>query len=212
MTRTAANRTLLALAGIVLLGGGVLVLIGGLNLDSRWHLGLPHGWPLTDPHQAVLTAAQRSRWRDHSWWWPVVFGGLAVGALLCLWWLLAQLGRGRAGDLPVPTPDTARAASRRRRRRRGARTLVRGDALALAVGADIEQLPGVARARARLLGSARRPRVRLALTLTPGTGPEELLRTLGRGPVATARTTTGLAELPVDVRIRAEGGRVSRVR
>ena len=206
MTRTAVNRTLLALAGIVLLGGGVLALIGGLDLDRRWKLGLPHGWPWTDPHQPVLTAAQRTRWLHTSWWWPVVFAGLAVAALLALWWLLAQLGRGRAGDLPVPSPFGSGRSNRR-----GGGTLVRGGALAQVVGADAAQLPGVAAARARLIGRSHRPLVRLALTLDPGAGPEQLLRALGEGPVARARASTGLTGLPVDVRIRAESGPSSRV-
>ena len=206
MTRSAVNRTLLAMAGVLLLGGGVLALIGGLNLDARWHLGLPHGWPWTDPHQAVLSPAERTRWRGSSWWWPVVFGSLAVAALLALWWLLVQLGRGRAGDLPVPSPF---GSERSRRRRSG--TLVRGNALAKAVGADVAELPGVSGARVRLLGHAVRPKARMALTLTPGTAPAEVLRTLGQGPVARARASTGLTGLPVEVRIRAENGPAHRV-
>jgi len=205
-TRTTVNRTLLAVAGIILLGGGVLALIGGLNLDARWHLGLPRGWPWTDPHQPVLSAAERTQWRGSSWWWPVVFAGLAVAALLALWWLLAQLGRGRAGDLPVPSPLPE---NRSRRYRSG--TLVRGNALAKAVGADAEQLAGVSGARARLLGRPTRPRARLGLTLLPGAGAAEVLRELSEGPVARARASTGLAALPVEVRIRAENGPSSRV-
>jgi hypothetical protein len=168
MTRTAVNRTLLGLAGIVLLGGGVLALIGGLDLDAHWHLGLPSGWPWTSPHQAVLTAAERARWRNNSWWWPVLFGALAVGALVCLWWLLAQLGRGRAGDLPIPPPAEALDGSRRSGR--------------------------------------------LALTLEPGTRPGEAVRALGEGPVTRARDATGLTGMPVEVRVRADGGQVERVR
>ncbi|QMU71928.1 alkaline shock response membrane anchor protein AmaP [Streptacidiphilus sp. P02-A3a] len=205
MTRSVVNRTLLAVAGILLLGGGALALIGGLNLDARWHLGLPHGWPWTDPHQAVLSPAERTRWRGSSWWWPVVFGSLAVAALLALWWLLVQLGRGRAGDLPVPSPF----ADRTRGRRSG--TLVRGNALARAVGTDVAQLPGVSAARVRLLGHAARPKAGMALRLTPGTGAAEALRSLGQGPVARARASTGLTALPVEVRIRAENGPAGRV-
>jgi hypothetical protein len=205
-SRTTVNRTLLAVAGIVLLGGGLLALIGGLNLDARWHLGLPHGWPWTDPHQAVLTDAERTRWRGSSWWWPVVFAGLAVAALLALWWLLAQLGRRRAGDLPVPSPLPE---NRSRRHRSG--TLVRGTALARAIGLDAEQLPGLSGARARMLGRATRPQAWLGLTLTPGAGAREVLRSLAEGPVARARSSTGLAGLPVEVRIRAEGGPAHRV-
>ncbi|MBC3844385.1 alkaline shock response membrane anchor protein AmaP [Streptacidiphilus sp. 4-A2] len=157
----------------------------------------------------MLSPVARTRWRGSSWWWPVVFGGLAVCALLALWWLLAQLGRGRAGDLPVPTPWQPARPSRAARRRSG--TLVRGNALAQAMGADAERLPGVAAARARLLGRSHSPRARFALTLAPGAGPEEALRALGRGPVTSARASTGLTDLPVEVRIRAESGPADRV-
>ncbi|QMU78520.1 alkaline shock response membrane anchor protein AmaP [Streptacidiphilus sp. PB12-B1b] len=208
MTRTAVNRILLGLAGIVLLGGGVLALIGGLDLNAHWNLGLPRGWPWTDPHQAVLNAAERTRWRGRSWWWPALFAALAVVALVCLWWLLAQLGRGRAGDLPIAAPERAPA---RKKKQRSA-TLVRGTALAEAVGADAEELPGVARARARLLGHPRKPQLRLAMTLEPGAAPGEAVRSLGTGPVARVRAAAGLADMPAEVRIRAEGGRRSRVR
>lgn len=197
MTRIAVNRTLLALAGLVLLGGGLLLLIGGLDLNRRLHLHLPAGWPLTDPHHAVLTAAQRTRYVDHSWWWPVVFGGLAVATLLALWWLLAQLHQGATGDLPVPAPTGTR---------------VRGNALAQAIGTEAEQLPGVSRARVRMLGAARSPRARVALTLTPGTAPDPVLRALSTGPLAHARASTGLTALPADARIRVDAGPVSRVR
>jgi hypothetical protein len=197
MTRSALNRTLLAVAGAVLLGGGVLLLIGGLDLDRRLHLHLPAGWPLTDPHQSVLSATARTRWTGTSWWWPVVLGGLTVCVLLALWWLLAQLGRGAAGDLPVPDLTGTR---------------VRGEALARAVATEAGQLPGVIRARVRMLGNARRPRARMVLTLGPGTAPGPVLAALGAGPLARARASSGLADLPVDARIQVEGGRVSRVR
>jgi hypothetical protein len=197
MTRSALNRTLLAVAGAVLLGGGGLLLIGGLDLDRRLHLHLPAGWPLTDPHQVVLSAADRTRWTGTSWWWPVVLGGLTVSLLLALWWLLAQLGRGAAGDVPVPAPTGTR---------------VRGEALARAVATEAGQLPGVARARVRMLGNSRRPRARAVLTLEPGTAPGEVLRALSDGPLARARAASGLAALPVEARIQVEGGPVPRVR
>ena len=199
MSRTAVNRTLLALTGLVLLGGGALLLAGGLDLNHRWHLGLPSGWTVTQPHHALLTPAERTRWRGSSWWWPVLFAALGTVGLAALWWLLAQVRLGAAGEVTLPgTVDVP--------------VRLRGDTLARAVRDEAEQIPGVARARVRLLGRPRRPQARVVLTLAPGAAPEAVLRDLSDGPLADARRATGLAALPADVRVRVEPGPVGRVR
>ena len=200
MSRTAVNRTLLALIGLVLLAGGALVLAGGLDLKQRWHLGLPADWTVTDPHHALLDAADRTRWRGDSWWWPVLFAALGVVAALGLWWLLAQLYRGLTRQVTVPETDG------------GPPVRLRGDTLAAAVAEQAEQIPGVDRARVRLVGHPRRARARVALLLDPGAAPGPVLGALADGPLADARRSTGLAELPADVRIRVEPGAVDRVR
>ncbi|MFC1413644.1 alkaline shock response membrane anchor protein AmaP [Streptacidiphilus sp. N1-12] len=199
MSRTAVNRTLLGLVGLVLLAGGALLLAGGLDLNRRWHLGLPADWTVLQPHHAVLDAADRTRWRADSWWWPVLFAALGVVAVLALWWLLAQLRRGATGQVTVP--DTADVPVR-----------LRGDALARAVADDAEQIPGVARVRVRLLGRPKRPRARIALLLEPGAAPGPVLRALSDGPLARARESTGLARLPAEARVRVAPGPVERVR
>ncbi|WP_042401917.1 hypothetical protein [Streptacidiphilus carbonis] len=199
MSRTAVNRTLLALVGLVLLAGGALLLAGGLDLNHRWHLGLPSDWTVTDPHHAVLAPADRVRWRDAGWWWPSVLAGLAAATLLSLWWLLAQLRRGAVDRIAVPDTDDIPVR-------------VRGAALARAVAEEAEQLPGVSRARVRLLGSARHPRARLALTLEPGAAPGPVLRDLSAGPLTHARTSAGLAVLPAEAVLKVEPGPVPRVR
>ena len=198
MSRTAVNRTLLALVGLVLLAGGLLLLAGGLNLNHRWHLGLPSDWTVTDPHHAVLAPADRVRWRGDGWWWPSVFAALAVVALLSLWWLLAQLRIGTADQVAVP--DVADIPVR-----------LRGGALAQAVADEAEQIPGVSRARVRILGRPRRPRARIALTLAPGAAPGPVLHELAVGPLANARTAAGLVALPAEARLRVESGSVPRV-
>ena len=198
MSRTAVNRTLLALVGLVLLAGGLLLLAGGLNLNHRWHLGLPSDWTVTDPHHAVLDPADRIRWRGDGWWWPTVFAALAVVTLLSLWWLLAQLRTGKADEVAVP--DVADIPVR-----------LRGAALAQAVTDEAEQIPGVSRARVRILGGPRHPRARIALTLAPGAAPGPVLQELSAGPLANARNAAGLPVLPADARLRVESGPVPRV-
>lgn len=43
--RTALNRSLLAVAGLVLLGGGLLILFAGLDIYRRQDLNPPADWP-----------------------------------------------------------------------------------------------------------------------------------------------------------------------
>ncbi|MFC1407106.1 MULTISPECIES: hypothetical protein [Streptacidiphilus] len=197
MSRTAVNRTLLALVGLVLLAGGLLLLAGGLDLNHRWHLGLPSDWTVTDPHHAVLDPADRVRWRGDGWWWPSVFAALGVVALLSLWWLLAQLRTGTADRVAVPAAADVPVR-------------LRGGALAQAVADGAEQIPGVSRARVRILGRARRPRARITLTLAPGAAPGPVLHELAAGPLGDARRTTGVS-LPAEARVRVESGSVPRV-
>ncbi|TDU03562.1 hypothetical protein EDD99_2001 [Streptomyces sp. 846.5] len=180
MSRRVVNRILLALVGLVLLAGGALLLAGGLYLNHR--------------HHAVLAPADRVRWRGEDWWWPTVFAGLAVVALLSLSWMVAQLRTGTADRITVP--DLADLPVR-----------LRGAALARAVTDEAEQIPGVSRARVRILGG---PRARIALTLAPGAAPGPVLHELAAGPLAHARRSVGTA-LSAEARVRVESGSVPRV-
>lgn len=199
MSRTAVNRTLLAVVGLVLLAGGGLLLAGGLDLNRRRRLGLPGDWTVTDPHHPVLTPADRTRWTADSWWWPALFAGFGLIAAFALWWLFSQLGRGLLKHLRLPGTD-------------GAQLRLRGPALARALVEGAERIPGVARARVRLVGRPDRPRARIALTLAPGAAPGPVLRELAEGPLADARAATGFAALPTDARLRVEPGAADRVR
>src|SRR5690348_4162300 len=96
--RTVLNRSLLALAGLVLLGGGLLILFAGLDVYRRHGLVPPVGWPLATPHDVLLGSADRARWSGQGWWWwPAVIATLTLVALLAVWWLLAQLHRRHPG-------------------------------------------------------------------------------------------------------------------
>ncbi|MFD7539922.1 alkaline shock response membrane anchor protein AmaP [Streptomyces sp. NPDC059819] len=189
MKRPAVNRILLALAGLVLLGGGLLILAGGLDLYRRWHLTPPDGWPLTTPHTVLLSTADRTRWTDQGWWWPVVIAALAVIILLALWWLLAQIRRTRPGNIPIGIPPADGVE-------------LRDHALADAVAADARQLPGVQHARVQLDGRTRHPEVRITLTLAPDSEPAPVLQALCHGPLERARHSTGWTQLPTQARLQ----------
>ncbi|MFD3481367.1 alkaline shock response membrane anchor protein AmaP [Streptomyces sp. NPDC058695] len=198
--RSAANRSLLALAGLVLLGGGLLVLFAGLNLYRRHDLVPPVGWPLTNPADVPLGSADRERWSSQGWWWwPAVITILALTALLALWWLLAQLHRPRPGSLPVGGSPPQEGVELRDR--------ALGDAIATEAGA----LPGIERAAVHITGRPAHHRTRVALTLTPQASPGTLLGALCEGPLRTARRSTGLPDMPTEVRLQVSRHRPHRV-
>jgi len=184
---TKTNRVLLALVGLVLLGGGLLVLAGGADIYRRWNLTPPTDWPLTTPKDVLIPSADQARWADQGWWWPAAIAALALLMLLALLWLLSQTSWRRPRTLPVAgTPEQAVAVSDR----------VLADALA----ADLDLLPGTRRTQARIHGPTTRPQARIDLTLNPGSTPEQLLKDV-RGAVERARRSAGWDELPTHVHL-----------
>ncbi|MGW1588250.1 alkaline shock response membrane anchor protein AmaP [Streptomyces sp. NPDC002386] len=197
--RSATNRSLLALAGLVLLGGGLLVLFAGLDLYRRHGLIPPAGWPLTTPDDVLLGPADRARWSSQGWWWPAVIAALVLAALLALWWLLAQLSRRRPGPLPVGGTPPQEGVELRDR------------ALSDAIAAEAGALPGVDDAAVQITGRPARHSTRIRLTLTPEGAPGATLGALCEGPLSTARRSTGLPDPPTEVRLRVTRHRPHRV-
>jgi hypothetical protein len=186
------NRVLLGLAGLL------LVLVGGGVLAAALDLAVPTWWPWSGPADVLLTAADRQRWRDEGWWWPVVIAVLALIVLLALWWLLVQFRRARLAEVAVDSGD-------------GEEAVLRGRALEGVIEADAAAQEGVARARIALTGRRHTPRARVALLLEPYASPGDALDTLGSQALAHARTSTGLAALPTEARLRAVKHRAKRV-
>ena len=183
---TKTNRVLLALLGLVLLGGGLLVLASGADLYRRWNLTPPAGWPLTAPHDVLIPRADQARWVDGGWWWVAATAALALLLLLALTWLLSQPRR-RPRQLSVG--DTP-----------GEDVRVNDRALGKALTTELDVLPGVRRSRARFFGPSTRPRVRIDLTLEPGHTPEHVLTDL-RDAVDRARNSAGWDQLPKEIRL-----------
>ncbi|MFF0746076.1 alkaline shock response membrane anchor protein AmaP [Streptomyces sp. NPDC004111] len=178
------NRVLLGLLGLVLLAGGGAALVAGLGVD------VPSWWPFSGRQDVLLSAADRTRWRDEGWWWPTVIAVLAVAVLLAAWWLLAQLGRARLAVVRVQGGDTGPV-------------LLRGRALERVLGEDAGAMPGVARAHVALTGRRDTPQVRMGLTLGDSAAPAEVVAELARVGVVRARGSVGLERLPTEVRVRA---------
>jgi hypothetical protein len=194
--RPTTNRTLLALSGLVLLGFGGTALLGGLDLARQWHF--PDAWPWTRPHQVLVPAADRTRWSDESWWWPVVIAFLVLVWLLALWWLIAQLRSRRLHHILVDTHD-------------GESAQLRGRALEQALATDAASLPGVDHVTTRLTGRRTRPRARLTLRLAAHADPSDALRRLAQEALPHAGQAAGTERLPAKIRLRATRHRAERV-
>lgn len=190
------NRTLLAVAGLVLLGGGLLVLTAGLDLYRRWSLDPPADWPLTGPHDTLLPAQDRTRWTDEGWWWPAVIAALTILAALALWWLLAQLHHRHPRRLPVGNPPCDGVE-------------LYDAALNDALAADTARLPGVHQAQANLTGHAHRPHATLDVTLDPDARPRDVVHAL-EITLHRARRSTGWEQLPARATLRVASHRPHR--
>ncbi|MFE2498240.1 alkaline shock response membrane anchor protein AmaP [Streptomyces scopuliridis] len=184
---TKTNRILLALVGLVLLGGGLLTLAAGADLYRRWGLTPPADWLPTTPRNVLIPRADQARWADQGWWWPTVIAALALLTLLALTWLLSQHRRWRSRQLPVP--DTPRKA-----------VSVNDHALNDALTTDLNTLPGARRTRARVSGPPTHPQALIALTLAPGITPEHVLNDVSTA-VEQARRSAGWDQLPSRVRL-----------
>ncbi|MFE7215474.1 alkaline shock response membrane anchor protein AmaP [Streptomyces sp. NPDC057611] len=189
--RPVLNRSLLALAGLVLLGGGLLILFAGFGVYRRHDLVPPVGWPLTTSDDVLLGSADRARWSSQGWWWwPAVIAALALVALLALGWLLAELRRRHPGALSVGGTPPQEGVELRDR------------ALSDAIAAEAGALPGVEHAAVRITGRPADPRTRVRLTLTPQRAPGAALDALCEGPLRTAHRSTGIPDIPTEVRLQ----------
>ncbi|WP_156724336.1 alkaline shock response membrane anchor protein AmaP [Streptomyces apocyni] len=191
MLRT-VNRVLLGVVGLALLVLGGAVLATGLGAP------MPSWWLYDGPGDVLLSDADRTRWRDAGWWWPVVFAVLVALVLVTLWWLLAQARRGRLAEVLVDSGD-------------GQGALLRGRALERVMVDEAEALEGVRRAQVTLTGKRGTPEAHVHLLLEAHAEPADALERLSADAVARARDSAGLARLPAEVRMRAARHRAQRV-
>ncbi len=177
----AADRWLTVLVGLVLLLAGV-----GATLLSYGVFGTGRAArPLLDPIMLDTVAAQPLLWRV-----VAIVGGVLLAVLGLAW--VARSVR------PEPRPDIVMNG--------GADTTIRVSSAAAgeAVASQAGTLPGVARARARLVGAADAPALRVTLWLADDADVRDVLARLNDEVLATARASLGLPTLPVAVRLELE--------
>ncbi|WP_165967003.1 alkaline shock response membrane anchor protein AmaP [Actinomadura sp. 7K507] len=177
------NRTGLALAGAVLAAAGGAGLARGLGAFGDGRASAP-----------VLTGGARGFAEDNGWFWPAVAAAVVVLALLGLAWLLAQARTGRLPGLALE-PDAEVGTTR-----------LSAKAVADAVEADIGEYPGVRKVRARLIGSSRRPELRLSIAYGQHADPAELRRRVQDEAVPRLRAALERDSLPTVVRLRLVPG------
>ena len=170
-----ANRTVLGLLGLLLLGGGGVGLTAGFGVFG-------------DPPPVLPGSARRFE-DQQPWFWWAVAGVCLLVALLALRWLLAQLHTGRVTRLDLTRDD------------RDGRTVVHAGALTDAVEAEAQSLRGVVGASARLVEDRGRT-LTVAVELADHADVAEVRRTLEDRVVAHAREAVDDPALPVDIELR----------
>lgn len=175
------DRSLLVLIGLVLLALGVAVALLAYGVFGTARSGRP-----------VLDQVTTGFLTTHLTVVRVV--AIAAGVLLLilgLMWAARSLRPERRPDLVLdPGPGTA--------------ITVDSAAAADALAAQAAALPGVGRAKARMVGSRDAPAVRLSLWLTDDADVRDVLDRLDRQVLSSARSALGIAALPVAVRLELD--------
>lgn len=175
------DRSLLALLGLVLLALGVLVALLSYGVFGAGRAGRP----ILDPAVVEAVEAQSLIAR---------IVAIAVGVLLLvlgLMWTARSLRPERRPDLVLdPGPETA--------------ITVNSGAAADALATQAAGLPGVGRAKARMVGSHDAPALRISMWLADDADVGDVLSRLDRQVLSSARSALGIAALPVAVRLELD--------
>ncbi|MFC5994881.1 alkaline shock response membrane anchor protein AmaP [Pseudonocardia hispaniensis] len=178
---TAGDRWLVALAGLLLLVAGTLTALLSYGVFGTGRSDRP----LLDP---VVVDTLRA----HPL--PARLVALGVGVLLTVLGVALAVRSLR----PERRPDLMLDADP------GTAVVIRSAAAAEAVTGAAAALPGVARARTRLVGAPRVPAMRLTLWLEQDADVTEVCRRLELDVLTEARTCLGVADLPVGVRLELD--------
>lgn len=172
----AANRTVLALIGLILLAAGVLGLALAAGVFGRQRADQP-----------VLSQAVRTYPHGHPWFWWAVAAAAVIIALLALKWLMTQLGTDRANRIDRTT-DAGEGY-----------TVLHAGALTDAVEDDVTSIPGVAGATAYVSHPLA---VNLRVDLADDADIDRVRSALERGTVPHLRQALNQDDVPVRIELR----------
>lgn len=183
------NRSLLTLTGLLLLlagVGGVLLYTGAFGDDQK--------------HRPVVNDTVRELFDRHeSWLWWAIGGAALLIALLALYWLVVQLRTERIGNVDLaPAPD-------------GENVLASG-AITDAVRHEAETVPGVTRARVRLVHESDDPQLMLAVALRNDADLAAVQTILDNEVLAHARQAIGRDRMRTWLRVEVDAADAPRVR
>jgi hypothetical protein len=183
---TTGERTLAVTVGIVLVVAGCLVALLSYGVFGAARAGRP----LIDP---MIVEALRAQ--------PLVARLVAIGsglllAVLGLVWAAHAVRPERRPDLVLDSSGIDGGGD--------TSIVVSAAAAGEAVAAQAAALPGVGRARARLVGTEAAPAVRVTLWLADDADVRDVLARLDAEVLATARASLDLAELPAAVRLELD--------
>jgi hypothetical protein len=175
------DRALAVLVGLVLLAAGVLVAMLSYGVFGAARAGRPLldpmivDWMRANPLLARLIA---------------IAAGIALAVLGLMW--AARSVR------PEQRPDLRLEAAG------DTEIVVLSGAVGEAVADQAQALPGVGKARARMVGTTRAPALRVTLWLADDCDVATVLEALEAQVLAPARTALGIAQLPVAVRLELD--------
>ncbi|MFI0367683.1 alkaline shock response membrane anchor protein AmaP [Actinomadura sp. 1N219] len=173
------NRTGLTLLGAVLAAAGGAGLARGLGAFGDGRASAP-----------VLSGEVRRFADERGWFWPALAAAAVVLALLGLAWLLAQGRSGKMAGLALE-PDADAGGTR-----------LSAKAVTGAIEDEIGEYPGVRKARARLIGSSRRPELRLNVAYGQRADAAELRRRIEEESVPRLCAALERDSVPTVVRLR----------
>lgn len=187
------NRTLLALIGVLLVVSGLLLLAVGTGLWNRLS-PVPADW--LAPAAPLPTTGSLPAWAP----WVAAAAAVLIG-LLALRWLIAQALRRPAGSDWQLAPDTSRGA-----------THLDSITAAQPLAEEIEDLPGVQKATARLVGPRRQPHLYLQITADDRADLSDLRHRIDNDVLPRLIQALDLPALPVDLLLYLDTTHGSRTR
>lgn len=184
-----AERSFVALIGLLALAGGVLALV----VAQGWLGEYRPQRPLLDPVAVDFLGRQ-----------PEIARGVAigVGAILLVVGLIFFLRALR----PEPHPDLVLDDTP------GNRLTITSTALTDAIADDCSTVDGVSRARALLVGDTDDPALRLYVSLREGTDVRTVWNEISSGVLNRAKECLGVRRLPTAVRLELDAAERERVR
>lgn len=192
---------------LVVGGVGALAVVGGaaaLGVSAGWVGKLRAGRPLADPMALDWL-------RDHQLWAQV--GALVAGVSMVLLglWLASQTLRPESRPDLVLEKDLVLEMDAESEPAAGG-LLVTAHAIAEAIRADAEGVPGVAEARARVVRVYDTPALRLRLRLRHGADVHAVWSDLDKRVLTRARESLGVPAIPTAIRLELGSAQRQRVK